>query len=134
MRRAADRRRRRDTRCFLGASRARSARRAARGSRFAVSYPESLAKGPLDGRLLLLLSTDASAEPRFQISDSDVAKSQQVFGVDVLGWKPGEDAVFDASVLGYPGGEPRRREAGRATACRRCSTGTRPSTAPTATW
>ena len=70
--------------------------------RFAVSYPEALAKGPLDGRLLLLLSTDASAEPRFQISDTDIAKSQQVFGIDVLGWKPGEAKVFDASVLGYP--------------------------------
>jgi len=70
--------------------------------RVAVSYPESLAKGPLDGRLLLLLSTDPSAEPRFQISDTDVAKSQQVFGIDVLGWKPGEAKSFDASVLGYP--------------------------------
>jgi hypothetical protein len=70
--------------------------------RIAVRYPESLAKGPLDGRLLLLLSTDASAEPRFQVRDTDVAKSQQVFGIDVLGWKPGEPVVFDASVLGYP--------------------------------
>jgi hypothetical protein len=70
--------------------------------RIAVRYPESLAKGPLDGRLLLLLSTDASAEPRFQVRDSDVAGSQQVFGIDVAGWKPGEPAVFDASVLGYP--------------------------------
>jgi hypothetical protein len=70
--------------------------------RVAVSYPESLAKGPLDGRLLLLLSTDASAEPRFQISDTDIAKSQQVFGIDVEGWKPGEAKSFDASVLGYP--------------------------------
>ena len=70
--------------------------------RVAVSYPEALAKGPLNGRLLLLLSTDASAEPRFQISDTDVAKSQQVFGIDVLGWKPSEAKVFDASVLGYP--------------------------------
>jgi hypothetical protein len=86
---------------LLAASRTASGAEPAR-QRFAVSYPESLAKGPLDGRLLLLLSTDASAEPRFQISDTDVAKSQQVFGVDVLGWKPGEAKVFDASVLGYP--------------------------------
>jgi hypothetical protein len=70
--------------------------------RVAVSYPESLAKGPLDGRLLLLLSTDPSAEPRFQISDTDIAKSQQVFGIDVEGWKPGEAKSFDASILGYP--------------------------------
>jgi hypothetical protein len=86
---------------LLAASRTTSGAEPAR-LRFAVSYPESRAKGPLDGRLLLLLSTDASAEPRFQISDTDVAKSQQVFGVDVLGWKPGEAKVFDASVLGYP--------------------------------
>jgi hypothetical protein len=86
---------------FLAASRTTSGAEPAR-LRFAVSYPETLAKGPLDGRLLLLLSTDASAEPRFQISDTDVAKSQQVFGIDVLGWKPGEAKVFDASVLGYP--------------------------------
>ncbi len=86
---------------LLAASRTTSGAEPAR-LRFAVSYPEALAKGPLDGRLLLLLSTDASAEPRFQISDTDVAKSQQVFGIDVLGWKPGEAKVFDASVLGYP--------------------------------
>jgi len=86
---------------LLAASRTTSGAEPAR-LRFAVSYPEALAKGPLDGRLLLLLSTDASAEPRFQISDTDIAKSQQVFGIDVLGWKPGEAKVFDASVLGYP--------------------------------
>jgi hypothetical protein len=86
---------------LLAASRTTSGAEPAR-LRIAVTYPEALAKGPLDGRLLLLLSTDASAEPRFQISDTDVAKSQQVFGIDVLGWKPGEAKVFDASVLGYP--------------------------------
>ncbi len=70
--------------------------------RFAVRFPASLETGPLDGRLLLLLSTDPSAEPRFQVRDTNVAKSQQVFGVDVDGWKPGDDAVLDGSVLGYP--------------------------------
>ena len=70
--------------------------------RVAVSFPASLEKGPLDGRLLLLLSTDPSAEPRFQVSDTNVARSQQVFGLDVEGWTPGQEAVFDAGVLGYP--------------------------------
>ncbi|HSD66955.1 MAG TPA: alpha/beta hydrolase-fold protein [Vicinamibacteria bacterium] len=70
--------------------------------RVAVTFPGSLASGPLDGRLLLFLSTDPSAEPRFQVRDTDVAGSQQVFGIDVDGWKPGEEAVFDGSVLGYP--------------------------------
>jgi hypothetical protein len=70
--------------------------------RVAVRFPESLSRGALDGRLLLLLSTDPAAEPRFQVSETDVAKSQQVFGLDVVGWKPGEEAVFDGDVLGYP--------------------------------
>lgn len=53
-----------------------------------------------DGRLLLLLSTDDKQEPRFQISDN--TNTQQVFGLDVDGWKPGEAAVFSAEPFGYP--------------------------------
>jgi hypothetical protein len=34
--------------------------------RVAVSFPESVASTPLDGRMLLLVSTDGSQEPRFQ--------------------------------------------------------------------
>jgi hypothetical protein len=75
---------------------------AAKGLRVVVTFPASLAAGPIDGRLLLLLSTDASSEPRFQISLTHAVKSQQVFGIDVEGWMPGEEAVFDAAVLGYP--------------------------------
>jgi hypothetical protein len=70
--------------------------------RIVVSYPASLDPGPLDGRLLLLLSADPAAEPRFQVSDTNAARSQQVFGIDVEGWKPGEETAFDSSVLGYP--------------------------------
>src|SRR5262249_42602746 len=80
--------------------------------RIAVSYPEKLAKGPLDGRLLLLLSTDPSAEPRFQVRDAP-ATSQQVFGLDVDGWRPGQAAVFDASVLGFPAESLRDVKPGR---------------------
>lgn len=66
-----------------------------------VTYPASLAQGPLDGRLLLLLSTDEKAEPRLQISDTSL-DSQQVFGIDVEGWKPGAVATFPPGTLGYP--------------------------------
>jgi hypothetical protein len=69
--------------------------------RVAVTYGADKSSEPLDGRVLLLLSTDPSEEPRFQISDTSL-KTQQVFGVDVLAWKPGEDAVFAGDVLGYP--------------------------------
>ena len=70
--------------------------------RFVVRFPESLGREPLDGRLLLFLSADPSAEPRFQVRDTNVAKSQQVFGIDVDGWKPGQEAVLDGGVLGFP--------------------------------
>lgn len=69
--------------------------------RVEVSFPASLAAEAADGRLLLLFSTDDSAEPRFQVSDTSL-RTQQVFGIDVDGWKPGTTAAFDASVLGYP--------------------------------
>lgn len=69
-------------------------------ARFALSFPESLAKGPLDGRLLLLVSTREDGEPRFQISDGP--DSQLVFGIDVEGLAPGEEAIIDASAFGYP--------------------------------
>ncbi len=69
-------------------------------AQFAVTYPETLDSGPLDGRLLLLLSTKDEGEPRMQISDD--ADSQQVFGLDVENWKPGEERTFDLQALGYP--------------------------------
>lgn len=69
-------------------------------ARFLVSFPPARSAQPLDGRLLVLLSDDPSAEPRFQISDGP--DSQMVFGVDVEDWKPGETRTVDASAFGYP--------------------------------
>jgi len=37
--------------------------------RFSISFPEAAAKTPLDGRLLLILSTNDAKEPRFQNGD-----------------------------------------------------------------
>lgn len=70
------------------------------GPRIVVSFPASLSAAPIDGRLLLMISTDTSAEPRFQINDN--ANTQAIFGIDVDGLKPGQEAVFDAAVFGYP--------------------------------
>jgi len=68
--------------------------------KFAVSFPAERSKAPLDGRMLLLLSTSGDAEPRFQISDGP--STQLVFGVDVEGLAPGVETVIDASAFGYP--------------------------------
>lgn len=70
------------------------------GPRVIVSVPAELAKDALDGRLLLMFSTSEAAEPRFQVGDG--LDTQQIFGIDVEGLRPGEEAVFDARVLGYP--------------------------------
>jgi hypothetical protein len=71
-----------------------------RGLSIRVRFEAEPSKGPLDGRVLVILSKDPADEPRFQISDSP--KTQQIFGVDVEGLGPGRDAVIDARALGYP--------------------------------
>ena len=48
---------------------------------FSVVLPDSLSKKPLDGRLLLILSNNDKAEPRFQVNGGPT--TQLIFGVDV---------------------------------------------------
>jgi hypothetical protein len=67
---------------------------------FTVSFPKERSAKPLDGRLLLLLSTDPSEEPRMQIDDTP--RSQLIFGVNVDGLAPGAAATVDANASGYP--------------------------------
>ncbi len=68
--------------------------------RFEVRLPTGQSAPTLDGRLLLLLSNDEKAEPRFQISDGP--ETQMVFGVDVETWQPGTVRVVDRSAFGNP--------------------------------
>ena len=67
---------------------------------FAVTFPSSLSAEPVDGRLLLLLSTDPKQEPRFQINDGP--DTQIVFGVDVENWQPGAHVIVNEQAFGYP--------------------------------
>jgi len=68
--------------------------------KFGISFPEELSKEPLDGRLLLMISDNKKAEPRFQISDGP--DTQLIFGIDVDQLKPEDEAVIDSEVFGYP--------------------------------
>jgi hypothetical protein len=68
--------------------------------RFAVTFPAEKSAVPLDGRLLVMLSTDSTAEPRFQIADGP--QTQLVFGLDVDRWAPGRPMTVDARAFGYP--------------------------------
>jgi hypothetical protein len=67
---------------------------------FSVSFSRTRSDKPLDGRILLVLSTEASAEPRMQINDTP--KTQIIFGVDVDGMQPGQAKIMDGSAAGYP--------------------------------
>ena len=68
--------------------------------RFTVSFPAELSAEPQDGRLLLMLSRDSEGEPRFGVSDGP--NTALLFGINVDGWQPGEEAVFTDTVFGYP--------------------------------
>jgi hypothetical protein len=69
-------------------------------ARFSISFTKARAEQPIDGRLLLLLSTDASAEPRMQIGESP--RTQMVFGMDVEAMRPDQPVIVDQSAFGYP--------------------------------
>jgi enterochelin esterase-like enzyme len=70
------------------------------GLRFEISFPSSVRSEAVDGRALLMLSTNGDEEPRFQISAR--LDTQQIFGTDADSLAPGQAAVIDAATLGYP--------------------------------
>ncbi|MEZ5419342.1 MAG: hypothetical protein R2708_18665 [Vicinamibacterales bacterium] len=68
--------------------------------RFEISYPASRSDTPLDGRLLLILSTRREGEPRFHVNDGPTG--QPVFGLDVEGWPAGAPASVTGPTIGFP--------------------------------
>jgi len=71
--------------------------------RFTVRYQATLAPGPLDGRLIVLIAADGSKEPRLQLDiENSTDATAQAFGVDVEGWAPGRDAAVEGDAVGYP--------------------------------
>ncbi len=69
--------------------------------RFGISFSEEQCEEALDGRMLLMISTDGSNEPRFQIP-SDQADTQLILGIDIDGLNPKEEVIIDRNVFGYP--------------------------------
>ena len=67
---------------------------------FGVSFSESLGSEPVDGRVILILSTNEGSEPRFQVNSGPMAP--MVLGIDVNGLMPGSEAVIDEGVFGFP--------------------------------
>ncbi len=71
-----------------------------RSVQFAVRFTPELESQAQDGRVLLMLSNNDKAEPRFQINDG--LNTQLVFGVDVEGMQPGQDIIIDENAFGFP--------------------------------
>jgi len=73
---------------------------ATEGLEFEVSYSPEVETEAIDGRIILLLSTDDGEEPRFQSRPG--VRAIQIFGVDVDNLAPGKVVAIDSSVFGYP--------------------------------
>jgi hypothetical protein len=72
----------------------------AQAPRITVTFPAVRSSAPIDGRVLVYITPDTTAEPRFQVSDA--VTTGQVTGVDVDGWRPGTPTVVDGNAFGYP--------------------------------
>jgi hypothetical protein len=70
------------------------------GLNFAITFPASTHAAPVTGRVFLILSRDSSPEPRFEIHPFD--RGLPIFGRDVNALAPGESAIIDATIPGYP--------------------------------
>ncbi|AWX43764.1 hypothetical protein HME9304_00755 [Flagellimonas maritima] len=69
-------------------------------NRISVSFSNDASGDSLDGRLLLMLSTNDEDEPRFQINAG--LGAQLIFGMDVEDMKAGDNIIFDDSIFGFP--------------------------------
>jgi hypothetical protein len=69
--------------------------------RFDISYPSSLDNGPITGRIFVAISKTDRIEPRLQ-AGSYYGGTVPFFSRDVNALKPGDNAVIDASDLGFP--------------------------------
>src|SRR3982750_2047784 len=55
---------------------------------------------PRDGRLIVVVSKEIQGEPRFQVAWG--LGTQQIFGKDVDGWKPGDTVEMGGDTPGAP--------------------------------
>ena len=67
---------------------------------FDITVPPNGDDIPANGRVILLISTNADTEPRFQARPG--VDAVQIFGVDVDDLSPGEAIRIDGTALGYP--------------------------------
>jgi len=68
------------------------------GLKFEVSFPSRAHGKPITGRVYVMISRNDRREPRFQVGMTGVP----IWGKSITALKPGEGAVIDETVFGYP--------------------------------
>jgi S-formylglutathione hydrolase FrmB len=66
--------------------------------KFEISFPDSISKEPLTGRMFLAFAHNDEREPRLRVGRYGV----QFFGVDFENLPPGQPVIIDEATLGYP--------------------------------
>ena len=67
---------------------------------FQVTFAPAARSTPVDGRLIVVVSKELEGEPRFQVRYG--IGTQQIFGMDVDAWKPGDVSRMSGDVAGSP--------------------------------
>jgi len=80
--------------CFLLVSAAWAA------PQFDVSFTAQARSSPVDGRIIVIVSKNMEGDPRSQIELG--VSTQQIFGLDVDGLRPGDAVHVGADATGYP--------------------------------
>jgi hypothetical protein len=75
---------------------------AAAGPEFSISYTAAQSSGPLDGRVILLLSRDLMREPRSHVEPDEPMDSPYIFGRNVDALAPGAAVVLNDEAFGWP--------------------------------
>jgi hypothetical protein len=74
----------------------------AHGVSFAISFPAARSAAPIDGRIVLLLATDKTGEPRMQVESNMALHTPFTFGLTVDGMKPDQPVTVDGKAFGWP--------------------------------
>ncbi len=72
------------------------------GNAFSISFPAALSGTALDGRVILLLSSDLTREPRTHVEPNEPLASPYIFGFNVDGLAGGQAVVLDDRAFGWP--------------------------------
>lgn len=92
-----------------GLAREKSVPASPSGLKFEISFPDTITgeieefglQVPITGRVYVIISKDGAREPRVQ-TGFDPATGTPIFGKNVYILKPGEAAVIDEDVFGFP--------------------------------